>query len=773
MRKIVLLSFICFVVGFQSFSQSRSELMKELEAKVIKPVVYWSDKQIDQKVDSVLRLMTLDEKIGQMYQIPGAGGNIADLGDVQDVTDKKYFEQKGLVGMSLGISGAFPCYKAQKYAVENTRLGIPLHFNADVIHGYKTIFPVNLGLSATWDPQLVEKVARISAIESTVSGITQNNAPMIDVCRDPRWGRITEGCGEDPYLASVMAKAYVKGFQGDNLADRSTFISTAKHFVGYGAAEGGRDYNTIEVSERTLRQIYLPPFKAAVEAGVGSIMPAFNIVDGVACSGNKWLMKDVARDEWGFDGVFLSDFNAIHEIMNHGNAANKQEAAKMALDATMDIEMVSQVYILSLKKMVKSGVVAESQIDDAVRRILKSKFKVGLFDDPYRYIDIKKEKELHCSSEHLQAAREIAAKSMVLLKNDTIADTKQPLLPLTDTYKSIALIGPFVKTKDMKGAWANKGKYDKVIPVKNGFQNRLGESFDLKVVEGVKLKTLKSKNIEEALQAAKESELVVLCLGEPQKMSGEAKSRAELDIPGDQKELAEEILKLGKPTVLVVFSGRPLVLTWYHERFPAIVNAWFPGTEAGNALADVLWGDVNPSAKLTTSFPYHVGQLPIYYNHLRTGRPIDKDLGNKNFVSKYLDVPNEPLFPFGYGLSYTTYEYSDFKMSSNTLLPDETLQVGVKVTNSGDRYGEEVVQLYTRDLVGSVSRPVKELKGFQKVKLAPRESKIIVFTLTEEDLKFWNYDMKYVAEPGDFKVFVGGSSVDCLEGDFKLIMKEN
>jgi len=501
---------------------------------------------------------------------------------------------------------------------------------------------------------------------------------------------------------------------------------------------------------------------------VGSIMPAFNIVDGVACSGNKWLMKDVARDEWGFEGIFLSDFNAVYEIMTHGNAANEEEAAKMALDATMDIEMASQVYILNLKKMVKDGTVSESQIDAAARRVLKSKFKVGLFDDPYRYIDIKGEEKLHCSPEHLQSAREIAAQSMVLLKNDTIADTKQPLLPLHNDYKSIAVIGPFAKTRDLQGAWA-WGKMNKMVTVKKGFENKLSEDIDLKIVEGIHSRNFVAKDMEAAIEAAKSSEVVILCLGEPQKMSGEAKSRAELDLPGDQKQLAEEILKLGKPTVLVVFSGRPLVLSWYHERFPAIVEAWFPGTEAGNALTDVLWGEVNPSAKLTSSFPYHVGQLPIYYNHLQTGRPINKVLGNKNFVSKYLDVPNDPLYSFGHGLSYTTYEYADMKLSSSRLKKGEQLQVSVKVTNTGEREGEEVVQLYTRDMAGSVSRPVKELKGFQKVKLAAGESQVVVFSLTEEDLKFWTYDMKFDSEPGDFKVFIGGSSVKCLESDFELI----
>lgn len=765
-----LLMFFFLVITCPSFGQTRAELKKELEAKVFKPVVYWTDSQINQKVDSVLQLMTLDEKIGQMYEITGATGNISQLGDLNDVKEPKYYEKKGWIGMALGGSGAINCYKTQKYAVEKTRLGIPLHFNVDVIHGYKTIFPVNLGMSSTWEPALIEKAARISAIEATVSGITINNSPMIDVCRDPRWGRITEGVGEDPYLASELAKAYIKGFQGENLADKNTFLSTAKHFVAYGAAEGGRDYNTTDMSERTLREIYLPPFKAAVDAGVASIMPAFNVVDGIPCSASKWLMKDIAREEWGFDGIFLSDFNGIFEIMTHGVAANHQDAAKLALDATMDIEMASQVYILNLKNMVESGEVKLSQIDDAVRRILKSKFKAGLFDDPYRYIDINGEEELHCCEEHLQAAREISAKSMVLLKNDTIESTGKPLLPLSENYKSIALVGPFVKTKQLQGAWA-WGDSRKMITVEKGFENRIGDNVELKVVEGVHSRKLTMKDMDDAIQAAKESEVVVLCLGEPQTMSGEAKSRAKLDFPGDQKILAEEILKLGKPTVLVVFSGRQLVLTWYHERFPSIVEAWFPGTETGNALADVLFGDINPSGKTTVSFPYDEGQIPVYYNHLLTGRPIGKTLGNKNFVSKYLDIPNEPLYPFGHGLSYTSYEYSDLKLSAPSITIDEQLRVSVMLKNSGVRDGEETVQLYIRDLVGSVSRPVKELKGFKKVQLARGESKRVEFTIGEEDLKFWNYEMKHLAEPGQFKLFVGGSSAQCLEGEFELINK--
>jgi len=756
--------------SFFGYTQSRKELTHELENKKINKITKWTSKQIDYKVDSLLSLMTLDEKIGQMYEIPSGMGSVADLGSVEDQADPKYYQRKGWTGMVLGGSGALKNYEIQKYAVEKTRLGIPLHFNVDVIHGYKTIFPVNLGMACTWEPAAIERAASIAAKEATVSGITINNAPMVDISRDPRWGRATEGVGEDPFLGSEIARAYVRGYQGDDLSDRHTFISTAKHFVGYGASEAGRDYNTVDMSERVLREIYLPPFKAMVEEGVGAIMPAFNIVDGVPCSANKWLLDDVARGEWGFDGIYLSDFNAIHELVLHGVAADDKHASKIALDATMDIEMVSQGYILNLKNLVKQGEVSETQIDASVKRILRSKFLMGLFDDPYRYMDLKGEKEIHCSKEHLKAAREIATKSMVLLKNDTVQSLGKPLLPLSDNYKSIALIGPFVKTRNLQGAWA-WGNSKKVVTVESGFKNRLGDRVELNVFNGLSPRKLTKKDMDEALAAARESEVVVLCLGEPQGMSGEAASRAELDFPGDQKEFAEEVLKLGKPTVLVAFNGRPLIFTWYHEHFSSILEAWFPGTEAGNALADILFGDVNPSGKLTMSFPCHVGQIPVYYNHLATGRPYDSSKKKNRFVSKYLDIPNDPLYSFGYGLSYTSFAYSNLKLSSSKLKAGQKITAELVVSNTGEREGTEIVQMYTHDIVASVARPVKELKGFQKVTLQAGESKKVTFTISEELLKFWNRDMEFSSEAGDFEILIGGSSRDgdLLTEEFLLV----
>jgi len=759
------LSMMCFALQ----SQTREVLRKELENKVIKEVPNWSRKQIDQKVDSVLQLMNLDEKIGQMYQIPTVMGDVSDLGDVSGLMEPNYYFKNGMVGSILGNKSAFQAYKIQKYTVENTRLGIPLLFNLDVIHGFKTIFPVNLGLACSWDMEAVERSSAIAAKEATVTGTNYNHGPMIDVSRDPRWGRCTESGGEDPYLNAELAKAYVRGYQGDDLTDRYTMLACGKHFAGYGGAESGREYNTVDVTERTMREVYLPPFKAAVEEGIASLMPGFNTVDGIPCAGSQWLLKKVGREEWGFEGIYLSDFNSVHELTVHAIAEDDEEASKQSLDATMDIEMVSQAYILNLKNLIKNGEVKESQVDDAVKRILRYKFELGLFDDPYRYIDLKGEKELHCAPEHLKAARDIATKSMVLLKNDTIANLKKALLPISPDTKSIALIGPFAKTKEIEGAWA-WGDRSHFVTVKDGFANRLGDDFDLKVVEGYRYKGKRGKrrNWDEAIKAAQESELVVLCMGEPQAFSGEAASRAELDFPGEQKELAEEILKLNKPTILVVFTGRPLVMSWWHENFPSILCAWFPGTETGNALADVLFGDVNPSGKLAMSFPYHVGQCPVYYNHLNTGRPNTK--GEKaRFASKYIDIPNKPLYPFGYGLSYTNFEYTDLALSKGKMKMGKDIKVGVKVYNSGTVDGHEVVQLYIQDLVGSIVRPVKELKDFKKIFLKAGETKDVEFTIGSEQLRFWNKDMQFVSDAGDFKVFVGTSSESLLTTEFELV----
>jgi len=765
----VFLTFFLSIVWISVHAQSREQLKKELESKVIKEIPNWTRKQIDQKVDSVLQLMTLEDKIGQLYQIGTPSGDVSDLGTVNDVKSPSYYLKKGWVGSILGNKSAEKAYQLQKYAVEQTKVGIPLFFDFDVIHGYRTIFPVNLGLACSWDMNAVEQSCAITAKESTVSGTNFHNGPMIDVSRDPRWGRCTEGVGEDPYLGSLIARASVRGYQGKDLTDRHTMIACGKHFAAYGAVEAGRDYNTVDISKRTMREIYLPPFKAAVEEGIGSLMPSFNTIDGVPCASNEWLLKEVGREEWGFEGIYLSDFNSIHELVVHGLAANDSDASVLAMNATLDQEMVSQAYVLSLKNLVKKGKVSEEQIDASVRRILRYKFELGIFDDPYRYIDLTGEKELHCAPEHLKVARDIATKSMVLLKNDTLVDLQKTLLPISPDTKSIALIGPFVKTKEIEGAWA-WGDRNHFVTVKDGFVNRLGENFDLKVVEGYRYrgKRGKRKNWDEAIKAAQESELVVLCMGEPQAFSGEAASRAELDFPGEQKELAEEILKLNKPTILVVFTGRPLVMKWYDENFPSILCAWFPGTETGNALADVLFGDVNPSAKLVMSFPYHVGQCPVYYNHFNTGRPYKEGYKDR-FLSRYIDIPNKPLYEFGYGLSYTSYEYSDLRISSKRLKVGNELTVSVKVKNTGHYDGYETVQLYLQDVVASVARPVKELKDFKKVFIKAGDDVTVDFTISEEKLKYWNKDMQFDSDAGDFKVFVGTSSENFLKTEFKLL----
>jgi len=547
-------------------------------------------------------------------------------------------------------------------------------------------------------------------------------------------------------------------------------LACGKHFAGYGAAEAGRDYNTVDITERTMREIYFPPFQASIDDGVASLMPGFNTIEGIPCVGSEWLLKKVGREEWGFEGIYLSDWNSINELTIHAVAEDDAEASMQAINATVDLEMVSQSYVLNLKKLVEQGKLKEEQIDESVKRILKYKFELGLFDDPYRYIDIKEEETIHCAPEHLKAARDIATKSMVLLKNDTVANLHKPLLPISPNTKSIALIGPFAKSKEIFGAWSLFGDKSQIVTVKEGFEKRLGDDFNLRVVEGYRYRGTrgKRKDWDMAIQAAKESELVVLCMGEPQKFTGEAASRGELDFPGEQKELAEEILKLNKPTILVVFTGRPLVMKWYHDNFPSILCAWFPGTETGNALADVLFGDVNPSGKLVMSFPYHVAQCPIYYNHLYTGRP-HKEGGNSKFVSRYIDIPNKPLYEFGYGLSYSTYEYSDLSLSNSILNQGKNIKVSVTVKNTGKVDGHEIVQLYIRDLVGSVARPVKELKDFKKVFIKAGESKNVEFSLNENQLRFWDKDMKYVSESGKFKVFIGASSENVLSTVFELI----
>ncbi|MEH7545829.1 beta-glucosidase BglX, partial [Neobacillus vireti] len=580
--------------------------------------------------------------------------------------------------------------------------------------------------------------------------------------RDARWGRVVEGAGEDPYLGSLIAKAQVEGFQGDSLFSEETIIACLKHFIAYGAAEGGRDYNTVDISQGTLRNVYLPPFKAGLEAGAGSVMNAFNIYQGIPVAGNKGLLKDLLREELGFEGILISDYGSVDEIAVHGAAKDSKEAAKMAVDATLDIEMVSTSYLQYLPELIEEGRILESQLDDAVKRILTYKFKIGIMDDPFRYIRPDKEMEYHFCKEHLQASRELAQKSIVLLKNNGV-------LPLKKEKGKIAVIGPFANSKDLLGPWQFSRYSDKTVTLIEGLKSKFVNQSNLLFAEGCRVDSEMEGGIEEALQQAKQADVIILALGENSVMSGEAASRMDIELPEAQRKLAEEMIKLGKPTVLVLTNGRPLVLEWFDKNVDAIVETWFLGSEAGHAITDVLVGDYNPSGKLTMSFPIQTGQVPVYYNHFNTGRPLTKKNQHEKFISKYLDGPNEPLYPFGYGLSYTTFTYSEMKIDKNQLTKTEKINVSVTVTNTGSMPGEEVVQLYIQDLYGSVVRPVKELKGFKKVDLHPSESKEVIFTITEEDLKYYTADMRYQAEAGEFKVYIGSNSKVVKEASFELV----
>ncbi|MFX0100449.1 MAG: beta-glucosidase BglX [Candidatus Hodarchaeota archaeon] len=743
-------------------------LQDELKNKELKPIKPLPDAEIHEKIDELLGNMTLDEKIGQLYQIPGSGML---TGPNPDLEDARGLVKKGLVGSLLGSMSAASCYPMQKTAVEETRLGIPLMFMADVIHGLRTIFPIPLATASSWDLDAITKSARVAATESGVAGINLTFGPMVDIARDPRWGRIMEGAGEDPYLGSCCAAAFVRGFQGDDFSRRDTIIACVKHYAAYGGAEAGRDYNTVDMSEFRLRNFYLPPYKGAVDAGVGCLMSSFNIILGFPASGNKHLLKDILRDEWGFKGMIISDYNSVMEMIAHGAVKGGAGAAKAAIDATLDIEMVSQAYLPNLAKLVNSGSVKLAQIEDAVRRILYYKYKVGLFDDPYRYMDVEGTKKMHVCKEHRKIARDVAKRSMVLLKNEKIDAWGKKVLPLNaeklEKVSKIALIGPLAEEKAILGSWSAIGNISDTITLKAGIEAKL-KGVELITTKGCDISRRSKERFEKAIDAAREADLVILALGEAQGMSGEAKSRAYLDIPGVQEDLAKEVKTLGKPTVLVLFNGRPLVLNWFDENMDAILEAWFPGTEGGNAIADILFGDYNPSGKLTASFPVAVGQIPVYYNHYSTGRPVLNPSKKSAFISNFLDISNEPLYPFGFGLSYTTFGYSDLFLDKTIIKKGETLEASIKVTNTGNVAGEEVVQLYIQDVVGSSVRPVKELKGFQKVPLEPGESKELKFTIDEVMLSFYNQDNQKVAEPGDFILYIGPSSIEGMKVAFRL-----
>ncbi len=738
------LFFIAIVGGIITCACSKISSRKQDEAR------------IERRVDSVLKLMTLEEKIGQLTLFT------SDY-DVTGPTLRENYKEDikaGKVGAIFNAYGVDYVRQLQRMAVEETRLGIPLIFGYDVIHGHRTIFPISLGESASWDTAMVRKAAQIAAIEATAEGLNWTFAPMVDIARDPRWGRISEGAGEDVFLGKCMAEARVKGFQGRRLDDPKTLVACAKHFAAYGAAQAGRDYHTVDISERTLREVYLPPFKAAVDAGVGTFMTSFNETAGVPSTGNRFLLTDVLRNEWGFKGFVVTDYTSINEMVAHGFAKNEKEAGELAINAGVDMDMQGAVYYNYLKKSIEEGKVSMATVDEAVRRILRIKFKLGLFDNPYLYCDNNREKYEVMTQEHLDFARNMARKSIVLLKNE------KQILPLSKEIKTLAVIGPLADNRrELLGSWSAAGNWTQAITILEGIRNAVSSSTKILYARGCNIHDDTTLYIAEAVNKSRQADAVILVIGEAHWMSGEAASRSDLGLPGVQQQLADAIMAVGKPVIAVLLSGRPLTITKLSEQTTALLAAWFPGTMAGPAVADVIFGDYNPSAKLPVTFPRNVGQIPIYYCMKNTGRPMDPD--NK-YTSKYLDIPNTPLFPFGFGLSYTSFEYSDLQLSQTILKASDTLQVRVKVKNTGKYSGEETVQMYVRDLVGSVTRPVKELKGFKKVYLNPGEEQVVAFKLTARDLSFWDIHMNFTHEPGEFKVFVGGDSEHCLEMGFVL-----
>lgn len=713
-------------------------------------------RDVEKEINSLLSRMTLEEKLGQLQQLDGEGNGNYRPEHVELV-------RKGLLGSTLNVRGAKVTNELQRVAMNESRLKIPLIFGFDVIHGYRTVFPIPLAEASSWDPASVERASSIAAAEARAVGLHWTFAPMVDIARDPRWGRIMEGSGEDPFLGSAMARARTIGFQGKDYSAPDKVVACAKHYVGYGAAEAGRDYNTTDISEWTLRQIYLPPFKATVDAGIGTFMSAFNDLNGVPASANHFTLTRVLRDEWKFDGFVVSDYTSVQELINHGLAADGRQAANAALNAGVDMEMVSRLYNQNGASLLKDGKLTQQTIDEAVRRILRIKFRLGLFDNPYA--DEARESRVVFSTENQTAARQIAAHSMVLLKND------RNILPLSKTVRSIALIGPLADSqKDMIGAWSGDGKASDAITLLQGLKTKVGSQVKINYAKGCEVTGDNTNGFAEAVNAAKTSDIVIMAIGEAAEMSGEASSRSSLDIPGRQLDLVKAVQATGKPVVIVLMNGRPLTIPWLAENSPAILEAWFAGTQAGNAIADVLFGDVNPGGKLPVTFPRSLGQVPLYYNHMNTGRPPDP---NSKWTSKYLDIDWTPLFPFGYGLSYTQFALSNLQLSARNIQPDGKLTITVEVQNAGSRAGDEVVQLYLRDVAATRTRPVKELKGFQRVSLQPGEKRQLTFSLTPAELAFYNEDMRFVVEPGVFNVMVGTSSADPkeLKASFEVVAK--
>lgn len=757
-------------------------------------------------IDALMKRMTVDEKIGQL-NLPVTGDITTGQAKSSDIAGRI---KRGEVGGLFNLKGVEKIRDVQKLAVENSRLGIPLLFGMDVIHGYETIFPIPLGLSCTWDMKAIEESARIAAIEASADGISWTFSPMVDISRDPRWGRVSEGSGEDPFLGSLIARAMIQGYQGEKLADQlkrnDEIMACVKHFALYGAAEGGRDYNTVDMSRQRMYNEYFPPFEAAIEAGVGSVMASFNEVDGIPATANKWLMSDVLRSQWGFNGFVVTDYTGISEMTDHG-IGDLQTVSARAINAGVDMDMVSDGFVGTLKKSIQEGKVSMMTLNTACRRILEAKYKLGLFDDPYKYCDPKRPARDIFTRAHRDAARRIASESFVLLKNDN------QTLPLKPTG-TIAVIGPLADTQsNMPGTWSVAAVLDRSPSLIEGLREMVGrmdemplnqpnEPWYIPLMEnGANINLLYAKGsnlisdaayeeratmfgrslnrdnrtdaelLKEALETANKADVIVAALGESSEMSGESSSRTDLNLPDVQQTLLKELVATGKPVVLVLFTGRPLILNWEQDNVPAILNVWFGGSEAAYAIGDVLFGRVNPSGKLTMSFPQNVGQIPLYYAHKNTGRPLHDGKWFEKFRSNYLDVTNEPLYPFGFGLSYTTFAYSDISLSQSSMDMQGMITASVDVSNTGLLPGGEVVQLYIRDLVGSTTRPVKELKGFERIYLQPGQTRTVTFKIAPEMLKFYDYDLQYVIEPGDFQVMIGSNSRDVKTAAFTVTSK--
>ncbi|MBC5839351.1 beta-glucosidase BglX [Flavobacterium muglaense] len=763
MKNKLIIAFLCFSVF--GYSQKKGTT----KTVTIKPKAEF--------IAELMGKMTLDEKIGQL-NLPTSGDITTGAANSSNVA--KNIEE-GKVGGLFNIKSVQKIREVQRIAVEKSRLKIPLLFGMDVIHGYETTFPIPLGLSCTWDMKLIERSAQIAAQEASADGINWTFSPMVDISRDPRWGRVSEGSGEDPFLGSAIAKAMVMGYQGNDLSSKNTILSCVKHFALYGAPDAGRDYNTVDMSRIKMYNDYFPPYKAAIDAGVGSVMASFNEVEGIPATGNKWLMTDVLRKQWGFKGFVVTDFTGIPEMIQHG-MGDLQTVSALALNAGIEMDMVGEGFLTTLKKSLDEKKVSLEQIDHAVQLILEAKYDLGLFQDPYKYCDLNRAKTEIFTNNNRSEARNTAAQSLVLLKN------QEQLLPLKKSG-TIAVIGPLADAKEnMAGTWSVATNMEKSVSLIAGIKEvaanstvlyAKGSNLDYDAVFEEKAtmfgKTLHRDNrsaaelLAEALKIANQSDVIIAALGESAEMSGESSSRTQLEIPQAQKDLLQALLKTGKPVVLVLFTGRPLVLVQENETVPAILNTWFAGSEAGLAIADVLFGDVNPSGKLTATFPRSVGQVPIYYNQKNTGRPLgNKDGKFEKFRSNYIDERNEPLYPFGFGLSYTTFNYANLKVSSDKMNFNDAIKVTVDITNSGNYDGKEVVQLYVRDLVGSVTRPVKELKGFQKIALKKGETKTVTFEITVETLKFYNSELQFTAEPGAFEVFVGTNSDTEFKVGFEL-----